>query len=173
MTLGHRVGVMNHGELQQIGAPEQLYGHPQNIFVAGFIGNPGMNIVASTLRAHTNRIDVQIGTQKLQLPIAMSGHRKTLPLDEQGYIGIRPEAFSLSKSDQSIAVNATIKSVEYLGHESLLYFGLSDTGRSCQDAVWIARIKGKMLDIADGVMELYVAPEAVYLFDGAGVNIMA
>jgi multiple sugar transport system ATP-binding protein len=173
MTLGHRVGVMNQGKLQQIGTPEQLYQHPQNVFVAGFIGNPGMNIVASKFSAHTNRIDVQIGTQKLQLPIAMSGHRKKLPFDEAGYIGIRPEAFSLSKSDHSIAVNATIKSVEYLGHESLLYFGLSDTGRGRQDAVWIARIKGKTLDAADGVIELHVAPESVYLFDGEGMNILA
>ncbi|MBT8127884.1 MAG: sn-glycerol-3-phosphate ABC transporter ATP-binding protein UgpC [Gammaproteobacteria bacterium] len=171
MTLGHRVGLMNHGELQQIGTPEQLYGQPQNIFVASFIGSPGMNIMASTISTHTNRIDIHIGTQELQLPIAMFGHRKTPPFNEQGYVGIRPEAFSLSKSDHSIAVNATIKSVEYLGHESLLYFGLPDTGRDYQDGVWVARIKGKMLDTADTVVELHVTAEAVYLFNSEGVNI--
>ena len=173
MTLGHRVGVMNQGELQQIGAPEQLYTRPVNTFVAGFIGSPGMNIVASTFSVHTDQIDAQIGNHEFQLPIAMAGHRKTLPFDEQGYIGIRPEAFSLSKTDHSVAVHATIKSVEYLGHESLLYFCLSDPGRDCQDDVWVARIKDKLPDITESVVALHVAPEAICLFDSEGVNIMA
>ena len=173
MTLGHRVGVMNQGELQQIGAPEQLYTRPVNTFVAGFIGSPGMNIAASTFSVNGDKIVVQIGEQKLQLPVAMCGHRRMRSCDEQGYIGIRPEAFSLSRSDSCIVVNATIKSVEYLGHESLLYFCISDPGRDCQDDVWVTRIKDKLPDISKSVVSLHVAPEAIYLFDSKGVNIMA
>ncbi len=172
MTLGHRVGVMNQGELQQIGTPQQLYEHPQNVFVAGFIGSPGMNIATSTFSVHGDKVDVQIGAQKLQLPVAICGYRKTRASDEHGYLGIRPEAFSLSRSENCIAVNAMVKSVEYLGHESLLYFCLSDSGIGGHDDVWVARIKDQVPDITESVVALHVAPEAIYLFDSEGVNIM-
>src|SRR4051812_5135783 len=88
MTLGDRVAVMRAGVLQQVGTPAELYDHPQNLFVAGFIGSPAMNFMIG-----------QIEGGRLRLPIgdvdsaAMGDGR--LPSDRDGrvIVGIRPESF--------------------------------------------------------------------------------
>ena len=58
MTLGHRVAVMRAGELQQCDAPQVLYDHPKNVFVAGFIGSPSMNLLEGSLAADLSAIAV-------------------------------------------------------------------------------------------------------------------
>ena len=63
MTLGDRVAIMLHGELQQVGSPMELYHSPNNLFVAGFIGSPGMNFMPATLEdgvAHLPMVDVTL-----------------------------------------------------------------------------------------------------------------
>src|SRR6478752_3097155 len=85
MTLGHRVAVIREGVLQQLGAPQQLYHHPVNVFVAAFIGSPAMNLV----EAHVERGFAHLG--ELSIPLAT---------DLQGIagdvvVGIRPTDFEL------------------------------------------------------------------------------
>ena len=67
MTMGDRVAVMNHGVLQQVDTPQRLYDHPANLFVAGFIGTPPMNLLEATVVSQNGSPAVAIGKQQLPL----------------------------------------------------------------------------------------------------------
>ena len=94
MTMGDRVAVMREGCLQQVDSPQRLYDHPVNLFVAGFIGSPAMNLVQSQLTerdgAHLRR---RSGRRRLRLPESVLAARPSL----RGYVGkpvivgLRPE----------------------------------------------------------------------------------
>jgi multiple sugar transport system ATP-binding protein len=89
MTMGDRVAVMRSGLLQQIDAPQRLYEHPANLFVASFIGSPPMNLVEATVEPQAGALRVTVGTQELAVPDApaLAGYSgRTIAL------GIRPEA---------------------------------------------------------------------------------
>jgi multiple sugar transport system ATP-binding protein len=67
MTMGDRVAVMRKGELQQVAPPQDLYDHPVNLFVAGFIGSPTMNMVESSVEETDGSLEITIGEQRLRL----------------------------------------------------------------------------------------------------------
>jgi multiple sugar transport system ATP-binding protein len=118
MTMGDRIAVMNHGLLQQIGGPPELYDNPVNVFVAAFIGSPAMNF--ATAKAHDGAL--MLGETKLEL----SGRQATAAAQNRGrdlLIGFRPEDLMLNGADGSNAVQipAQIDVVEYLGHEELIH----------------------------------------------------
>jgi len=93
MTMGDRVAVMRKGELQQVAPPQELYDHPVNLFVGGFIGSPTMNMLEATVHRLDGGLEVAVGEQRLTLaPEALLRHEAL-----QGYVGrsvavgIRPE----------------------------------------------------------------------------------
>src|SRR6266545_228994 len=65
MTMGDRVAVMSGGVLQQVDAPQRLYDHPENLFVAGFIGTPPMNLLVLPVRTENGSIKLTLGTQRI------------------------------------------------------------------------------------------------------------
>src|SRR4051794_19776866 len=67
MTMGDRVAVMRKGEIQQVASPQELYDHPVNLFVGGFIGSPSMNMLEATLDGSGGGITVNLGNQRLSL----------------------------------------------------------------------------------------------------------
>ena len=174
MTLGDRVAVMNAGELQQVGTPEELYEHPQNIFVAKFIGSPGMNIIASTLISEGDTgIAVRLGEQTIAVPHSRRQASSEIShyLNQTIFVGIRPEAFHTSQVRNSVGLRIKVLSVEFLGHESLVYFQLSGTNDSHKDNVLIARIAGQF-HAANNADEVFFAdPDAIYLFSEEGIII--
>jgi multiple sugar transport system ATP-binding protein len=93
MTMGDRVAVIKKGELQQIDTPQFLYDHPTNLFVAGFIGSPSMNMVGATLSRDDGSLMAEFGGDKIAVPDDVLGLRP----DVKGYegrevvLGIRPE----------------------------------------------------------------------------------
>lgn len=113
MTMGERICVMNHGTIQQIGKPLEIYQKPANIFVAQFIGSPPMNIF-SGISQNGNFVQPDLNL--------------TIPLPEKipsaNYIGLRPEKISLSKhtDETTYEFNAELDLIEHLGAEQLLYF---------------------------------------------------
>ena len=118
MTMGDRIAVMNHGVLQQVGTPPDLYDNPVNVFVAAFIGSPAMNF--ATARAHDGHLE--LGGTTLEL----SGRAAKAAEQNRGrdlLIGFRPEDLQLELQDGSRAVRipARIDVVEYLGHEELIH----------------------------------------------------
>jgi multiple sugar transport system ATP-binding protein len=109
MTMGDRIAIMNAGILQQVGTPGDIYDHPANLFVAGFIGTPTMNFVPATV---TN------GSAKA------SGFEVKLPKTvgaEKGTIGFRPESVTDRISDGSPTLDMKVDVVERLGSDQFLY----------------------------------------------------
>jgi multiple sugar transport system ATP-binding protein len=93
MTMGDRVAVMRKGELQQAAEPQELYDHPVNLFVAGFIGSPAMNLLEATLQRDDGAMKVVTGSQEIQLSAETLRQRPALQSYEgrKVVLGIRPE----------------------------------------------------------------------------------
>jgi len=124
MTLGDRVAVMRSGELQQVGKPQELYEHPRNIFVAGFIGSPAMNFMP--VKVEGTNIVTPIG----DVPLS-DEQRRALEGDGTGDLiaGIRPEDFEDAalvgdQRDRGITFNARIDVLESMGAEFYAYFSV-------------------------------------------------
>jgi len=123
MTLGDRVAVMNAGRLQQVAMPQVLYERPDNTFVAGFIGSPGMNVLASRLQRRESGLAVEFSGQWLDVSLDSRASHARLAryVDQPVFIGLRPEALELASATRA-QVELTLTAVEALGHEQLLYF---------------------------------------------------
>jgi multiple sugar transport system ATP-binding protein len=124
MTLGDRVAVMRTGVLQQVGKPTELYNHPTNLFVAGFIGSPAMNFVPGTLSG--SQVRTPFG--ELPVPDGVKGGG-----DREVIVGIRPEHLEDARvvDTEARGTGATFKAkldlVEALGAEYYAYFHLEGT----------------------------------------------
>jgi multiple sugar transport system ATP-binding protein len=128
MTMGDRVAVISAGVLQQCASPQEVYDSPKNLFVAGFMGSPAMNLFEATIDEQAG--SVLIGSQRVSLPATVHAQRKAL----RGYAGrsvvagIRPEDLSLVKPDGSLldagaaTFEAQVELVEALGSEMLVHF---------------------------------------------------
>jgi multiple sugar transport system ATP-binding protein len=131
MTLGDRVAVMRKGLLQQVDGPQTLYDHPLNLFVAGFIGSPAMNLLGGTVESiDGDRVTFSVGSQRLTAPAELLAHRPAL----RGYagrdviVGIRPEdmedATLVRGAAEGVRLTSTVELVESMGSEVLVHFDL-------------------------------------------------
>jgi multiple sugar transport system ATP-binding protein len=104
MTMGDRVAVMRKGEIQQVAGPEELYERPVNLFVAGFIGSPAMNLLDAMLERRDGGHEVVVGDQRIALDEELLSARPALRSFEgrEVILGIRPE----SLEDAEIAGDA-------------------------------------------------------------------
>jgi multiple sugar transport system ATP-binding protein len=109
MTMGDRIALMYNGVLQQVGPPGEIYDHPANLFVAGFIGTPTMNFVPVTISNGT----AKASGFELKLPKALG--------IEKGILGFRPETLTDRTSDGEAAIDMKIEVVERLGSDQFLY----------------------------------------------------
>jgi multiple sugar transport system ATP-binding protein len=114
MTMGTRIAVLDKGELQQVGAPQDLYNHPRNLFVAGFIGSPAMNFLDVT------RDGTEVRGQGVTLPIP-TRYRSGLDSTSALVAGFRPEHLELGEIPNSATIRAKADVVEFLGDEELLH----------------------------------------------------
>ncbi len=119
MTMGDRIAVMKDGILQQVGTPEELYLHPANLFVAGFIGSPAMNFVTVT----TAGGEIMMGKSRLTLA---GEPAKVVAAQTPGAdltIGFRPEHLELANGtgDTAMRFPAVVDVVEYMGNEELIH----------------------------------------------------
>jgi multiple sugar transport system ATP-binding protein len=125
MTMGDRVAVLKRGELQQVDAPQELYANPRNLFVAGFIGSPAMNIARGQLSSGDGPLTVQFGDYALKVPdAAIDKYPKLQQMrGKEVAVGLRPEHFvpgGEAPEDQRLPVKVTI--VEALGADVLVHF---------------------------------------------------
>jgi multiple sugar transport system ATP-binding protein len=120
MTMGDRIAVMKDGVLQQVGTPQELYDHPTNLFVAGFIGSPSMNFAETT----TEGKDLMLGGAKLVLTGEQAKAAESRQKGANVLIGFRPEHIELANGtsgDNAVRFPATVDVVEYLGNEELIH----------------------------------------------------
>jgi multiple sugar transport system ATP-binding protein len=123
MTLGHRVAVLRDGVLQQCDAPQVLYDRPKNIFVAGFIGSPAMNLLEGVLSANLDVLT--LGSQKVSLTPAILSRLPGLRqyTGRAVVVGIRPEDLPAASAERPGPVlTGDVHLVEALGAEILVHF---------------------------------------------------
>jgi multiple sugar transport system ATP-binding protein len=140
MTLGDRVAVMRAGVVQQAGTPRELYDHPANLFVAGFIGSPAMNFMPATI--HGDRIELPMVEAKL----TDSVRRRVR--DGELIAGIRPEDFedaalvAEDRRDRGAVFTTTIEVVEWMGSELYAHFSVAKGGIEAEELRELAEESG-------------------------------
>jgi multiple sugar transport system ATP-binding protein len=130
MTMGDRVAVLKDGYLQQVDTPQNLYDHPDNVFVAAFIGSPSMNLFEASLRIEGDTGMVGIGSQVVTLAPELLAETPSIRnyAGKPVIVGIRPEDFE----DVSLAAHAPddrrirseVSLIEALGSEIMVHFSL-------------------------------------------------
>ncbi|HVM39266.1 MAG TPA: sn-glycerol-3-phosphate ABC transporter ATP-binding protein UgpC [Acidimicrobiia bacterium] len=195
MTMGDRVAVMRKGELQQVAAPQVLYEQPENLFVAGFIGSPAMNMVEARIELDGGAAWLHFGSTRLRLGDEVLAERPAL----RGYdgrsvvLGLRPEDMEDASlhtdfpPDQRLRASADL--VEELGAETLVHFridaprvltedtrelaadvGTEDVDRLVEDATagtseFVARVSPRSQVKEGAQIELAVDTARAHFFD--------
>jgi multiple sugar transport system ATP-binding protein len=184
MTLGDRIAVLNEGRLQQIGTPDELYRSPVNVFVAGFIGSPAMNLARGRL---TDRGDGPIlslgGHHHWPVPQTVLDRLPDLGelADHEVIMGLRPSALSLDGTDPDTPrISVTAITVESLGDEKNILFlppfdvpdvigtGTPAAGAETElTAMWTARVAPDAPIVTGQQVTLHLDLNEIYLFDAA------
>jgi len=192
MTLGDRLAVLRNGVLQQVGSPQDMYGSPVNLFVAGFIGSPAMNFLPGTVE--DGKMRTPLGDIPLHDRLRQALERAKAPRDL--IVGIRPENFedaslvSAGNRPEGITFHATIDVLESLGSDVFVYFTkelaqgvdaaelqelAADSGRSeagVSGDTLVARLDTATTIREGQDAELWVDARTMHLFDpGTGRNL--
>jgi multiple sugar transport system ATP-binding protein len=144
LTMGQRIAVMRKGELQQYGPPSDIYDHPTNLFVAGFIGSPPMNLREATLKERDGgQLELELGATHLALDDDETQRvRPSLPelLDRKVVVGIRPEHFEQApperRQSNGRVLAATVRLKEALGSDAYVHFALAGATDTLDNAVY-------------------------------------
>ena len=146
MTLADKIVIMNKGNIEQFGAPDDIYNNPKNIFVAEFIGNPKMNIIKIDKKDIKNKDTFNLFNKEIKF--------ENSNFENGLYVGIRPEDISF-KNESEISVEINIELIENLGSEKIIYTRLNNTE---------IRIKSSK-NIKDKKITIYLPRNKLYLFD--------
>ena len=129
MTMGDRVAVIKRGIVQQWDSPQVLYNQPANLFVAGFIGSPSMNVVEATLRRDGDAATVEFAGHRLTVPAdVLAGHPRMSSIrgDARVIVGVRPEAISDAAEAPELPADGRIEAVptlcEAIGSDVYVHF---------------------------------------------------
>ena len=170
LTMGDRIAVIKLGILQQVGAPTELYDRPENVFVAGFIGSPSMNI---NIHPVVNG-QAKIGEDTVSLPREAVDK---LTLEDEGKIvvGFRPEDASLAGPSEPDAFSLKVANVEDLGSDGYIYGNiLTDdsaaeqaTVMSDQNKLTTIRVSPRALPKVGDVVKIHIDPAKMHLFSPA------
>jgi len=148
MTMGDRVAVIKKGRLQQVDEPQNLYDHPVNLFVAGFIGSPAMNMIEAELQRDADAWRVAFGGITLALDAEVVASRPALGSFEGKpvVVGIRPEDIEDSAIQSDLPTDRRIKTQvnlrEALGSEVLVHFTVEAPPLLTDDTRELARDAG-------------------------------
>ncbi|HEY0540840.1 MAG TPA: sn-glycerol-3-phosphate ABC transporter ATP-binding protein UgpC [Actinoallomurus sp.] len=147
MTLGDRVAVMKKGELQQVAPPQELYDRPANLFVAGFIGSPAMNLLQGELSGTEDDLRLEIAGQELHVGAGVLEQRPALRdyIGRSVVVGIRPEDMEdaeLGETTDGDRFTSTAELVEAMGSDVLVHFGLEASTVVTEDTKELARDAG-------------------------------
>jgi len=164
MTMGDRIAVLNGGIIQQLGTPQELYEHPSNLFVAGFIGSPAMNFFpgAKIVGGDGTAKVVLEGVGQVTIP-PLYADRARAAAGKNLTFGVRPShledaALVSSNGATQSAIDGTVDVVENLGNELQVY--LTAGGKNV-----VATLDPRSRVIAGNKVRLYVESENIHLFD--------
>ena len=187
MTMGDRVAVLSGGVLQQCDSPQVLYDHPKNLFVAGFMGSPAMNLFEAMIAE--GALSVLIGSQRISLPETVLTARPGLRAyaNRAVVVGIRPEDLPIRTDETSTGAASAVfegdvELVEALGSEQLVHFtsdahqvevggtkaddaeGLSE-GTLAKSGEGVARVDARAQLSAGGRARFNLDPGRIHFFD--------
>ncbi|MGV8855820.1 MAG: ABC transporter ATP-binding protein [Devosia sp.] len=164
MTLADTIVVLRDGLIEQVGRPLELYDDPANVFVAGFIGSPKMNLMEATVTAAGNgAVTLELTHQgKTQVSVPVGG---SVPaVGQKVTLGVRPEHFALEGSGGTeMTVNVDV--VEHLGATSYIY-----ANTKSGEQIIIERQESRQEDDRDAIT-VSIDPTKAFLFDGKGQRI--
>ncbi len=163
LTMGTRIVVMKDGIVQQVDTPLNIYNTPVNLFVAGFIGSPQMNLINGTVGEKEGKLYCNFGENSILLPDS-----KAKILKEKGYVGkevvfgIRPEHLDddseLIAKNPTAILNGDVEVVERMGAESYIYFKSENNSMT-------AKVNGSTKFEPNDKIKLYVENENIHIFD--------
>jgi ABC-type sugar transport system ATPase subunit len=154
MTLASRIVIFDKGRIQQVGTPSEVFNQPANLFVAGFIGMPSMNLLEGQVQVH--------GGQARLLGPGFAFPLSDARLQAQSLIaGVRPQTLRLASGEPMLQLQVDV--VEYLGMESLLVGKLVGAGDGRVTAV----VPGQRADLMRQTVGLDMDPQALHVFDKA------
>ena len=153
MTMADRIAVMKSGRLQQLGSPREVYEHPLNVFVAGFIGSPSMNLIPVTIDRRTARAS----GFEVELPVA--------PAVSRAILGIRPEALGEASDSRDPYVDAVVDLVEDQGADRFVH-------ASAGTDSLVARLDARSSVASGDRLRLAIDRERLHLFEDGGRSIL-
>jgi multiple sugar transport system ATP-binding protein len=191
MTIGDRVAVMRKSRLQQVADPQTIYDDPANLFVAGFVGSPAMNLFQATVERSSNGFDLAVGERRIRVDQQEATRYPGLAGRAGGAVvaGVRPERLGVGGADDCRRLRGSVLLYEGLGSDSLAYVdiegaaALSDAQsalandvedaaeaedlalETAREATVVARLDPRVKVSAGDRIELDVAPGALYFFD--------
>jgi multiple sugar transport system ATP-binding protein len=161
MTLAQTIVVLNAGRVEQVGAPLELYHRPANLFVAGFIGSPQMNLWTSEVRQARPGALAVSGPSGTEMEIPVEGEE--LKASDVVTVGIRPEHIRIGPSDGN--ARGRVELVEQLGESHLLYV------RTRPDLILTVRAPGDARASTGEDVVLDLPAEGCHIFDRSGAVI--
>ncbi|MFC6906610.1 ABC transporter ATP-binding protein [Halalkalicoccus tibetensis] len=160
MTMSDRIAILNHGELQQVGTPREVYNRPRNLFVGQFIGSPSMNVFDIEYEPTDDGgrlvgdIDLPIDSERAERIEAAGFNRMKL--------GVRPEDISVSETRTEGTISAGVDIVEPLGARDLLYFDIGEDDGIVNEGIPDPDEEGEAApDVEVEERKAFIEPEAI------------
>jgi len=156
MTLGDRIVVMKDGFIQQIGTPQDVFNHPRNLFVAGFIGTPAMNLFDAMLTIENGRYFVTLHDYKVELSDEKQERLAANGVEEQLVtLGVRPDHIILSDN----GISGSVEVAELMGSYEHLHVTIDD-----KDVIIIVSTDGKDISHANEDITFGFSGNTVHVF---------
>ncbi|SEI80978.1 multiple sugar transport system ATP-binding protein [Propionispira arboris] len=165
MTMGTRIVVMKDGIVQQVDTPQQLYGHPCNLFVAGFLGSPQMNFFKVTVTQKAAVFTLDFADESLVLPPVITNNPKLKEyIGKEIIMGIRPEDLyddaNALKEANAMIIKGSVDVIELMGAETYLFMKIADSNV-------VARVSPKTKARTGETIEIVFDMDKIHLFDQA------
>jgi multiple sugar transport system ATP-binding protein len=148
-TLADRIVVMNGGRIQQIGTPDEIYNSPNNVFVAGFIGTPPMNLIAGQVE------NGRFVAPSIDLPLSAATLAKKLP--DKLILGVRPEDADIATADPG-QIGSSVFAVEPMGDHTLVTTRIGTE-------FFTAKVDRDFRQALDSPISIRIRPDRVHLFE--------
>lgn len=165
MVLGNVIAVMDQGEIQQMGTPQEIYDNPNNIFVAGFIGSPPMNFIPCSLKKDKGNISIELesGNQTFSFPMNQQEVSKTLEKrlltgKERVILGLRPENIAEALNKTKDLLKAKVHIIEPTGADTYVNIYINSTDV-------IARVQAENTPILDKLTTFSLNLSKAVFFD--------
>jgi multiple sugar transport system ATP-binding protein len=169
LTMGDRMAVLSRGRLQQVAPPRELYDHPANRLVAGFIGSPAMNFITARISRRDGGLFLALGGQALALPPDFLERRPGLaPYQGKDLIvGLRPEHFTAvvpAPAEVQAVITIRVEVVDTLGPVNYLHFSLPDLAGQGR-VPWVASLDPAVPAAPEQELRLAFDPYRIHCFD--------